>query len=83
MKSEQPTAMTPETAWTEAMKFENRPDPYRFFDELRNTPVVHVANGLYVVTGYRELLTLAHDPHVSSDMRQPEGPSRSRGRIRA
>jgi cytochrome P450 len=60
--------MTPETAWAEAMKFENRPNPYPFFDELRKTPVARVANGLYVVTGYRELLALAHDPRVSSDI---------------
>jgi cytochrome P450 len=62
--------MTPETAWAKAMAFENRPNPYPFFDELRKTPVVHVGNGLYVVTGYRELLTLAHDPRISSDMRR-------------
>jgi cytochrome P450 len=60
--------MTPETAWAEAMRFENRPDPYRFFDELRKTPVARVADSLYVVTGYRELEALAHDPRVSSDM---------------
>lgn len=59
---------TAETAWTEAMKYENRHDPYKFFDELRKTPVVQVADKVYVVTGYRELLTLAHDPHVSSDI---------------
>lgn len=69
IKSGQTTNMTPETAWAEAMKFENRPNPYRFFDELRKTPVVHVGNGVYVVTGYRELMTLAHDPRVSSDPR--------------
>ena len=62
-------AMTPETAWAEAMKFENRPNPYPFFDELRKTPVVHVGNGIYVVTGYQELMTLAHDPRISSDTR--------------
>jgi fatty acid omega-hydroxylase len=56
------------TAWTEAMKYENRHDPYRFFDELRQTPVVRVADQVYVVTGYRELLTLAHHPHISSDI---------------
>jgi cytochrome P450 len=61
--------MTPEVAWAEAMKFENRPNPYRYFDELRKTPVVHVGDGLYVVTGYRELMALAHDPRISSDLR--------------
>jgi fatty acid omega-hydroxylase len=62
--------MTPEQAWTKAMSFEHRPNPYPFFDELRKTPVVHVGNGVYVVTGYRELMTLAHDPHISSDIRR-------------
>jgi cytochrome P450 len=61
---------TPETAWTEAMKYENRANPYPFFDELRKTPVVRVADNTYVVTGYRELLTLANDPHISSDISQ-------------
>jgi fatty acid omega-hydroxylase len=59
---------SPEAAWTEAMKYENRPNPYPFFDELRKTPVVQVADDTYVVTGYRELLTLAHDPRISSDI---------------
>jgi fatty acid omega-hydroxylase len=62
--------MTAESAWAEAMKFENRPNPYRFFDELRKTPVVHVGDGVYVVTGYRELMALAHDPRISSDLRR-------------
>jgi fatty acid omega-hydroxylase len=60
--------MTPEVAYAEAMKFENRANPYPFFDELRKTPVARVSNSLYVVTGYRELLALAHDPRVSSDI---------------
>ena len=52
------TGMTPEAAWAEAMKFENRPNPYPFFDELRKTPVAHVGNGQYVITGYQELLQI-------------------------
>ena len=79
--------MTPETAWAEAMKFENRPNPYPFFDELRKTPVARVVNGIYVVTGYRELVALAHDPRVSSDMSHSpvagQRGSRARGRARA
>ena len=35
------------------MKFENRANPYPFFDELRKTPVVRVDNGVYAVSGYR------------------------------
>ncbi|TQR86729.1 cytochrome P450 [Mycobacterium hodleri] len=71
---------TAETAWAEAMKFENRHDPYEFFDELRQTPVVQVADRTYVVTGYRELMTLAHDPRVSSDIsRSPLGAAPATG----
>jgi cytochrome P450 len=62
--------VTAETAWAEAMKYQNRADPYPFFDELRKTPVVQVADNVYVVTGYRELLLLAHDPRISSDIRR-------------
>jgi cytochrome P450 len=62
--------VTPEEAWNEAMKHENRWNPYPFFDELRKTPVARVTNGVYVVTGYEELITLGHDPRVSSDMRR-------------
>ena len=59
--------MTPEQAFAEAMKFENRWNPYPFFDELRKTPVARVANGVYAVTGYKELIALIHDPRVSAD----------------
>src|SRR6202167_6728463 len=68
--AEETSIMTPESAWAEAMKFENRPNPYPFFDELRKTPVAHVGNGVYAVTGYRELMALAHDPRISSDTRR-------------
>lgn len=61
--------MTPQMAFAEAMKFENRANPYPFFDELRKTPVVRVDNGVYAVSGYREILELLHDPRVSSDLR--------------
>jgi cytochrome P450 len=60
--------MTPEQAWAEAMKYENRANPYPFFDELRKTPVARVMHGIYAVTGYQELVALAHDPRVSSDI---------------
>ena len=62
------------TAWAEAMRFENRPNPYPYFEELRRTPVAKVGPRTYVVTGYHELLALAHDPRVSSDIsRSPAG----------
>ena len=62
------------TAWAEAMKFANRPNPYPYFEELRKTPVAKVADHTYVVTGYPEVLALAHDPRISSDIgRSPSG----------
>lgn len=62
------------TAWAEAMKFANRPNPYPYFEELRRTPVAKVAERTYVVTGYPEVLALAHDPRISSDIsRSPSG----------
>jgi len=70
--------MTAANAWAEAMKYENRADPYPFFDELRRTPVARVADDTFVVTGYRELLALAHDPRISSDVcRSPLGATRA------
>ncbi|BAX90981.1 cytochrome P450 [Mycobacterium shigaense] len=71
--------MTPEEAFDAAMRFEHRANPYPFFDELRKTPVVRVSGGIYAVTGYEELMALAHDPRVSSDLRKsrpPAGPGR-------
>lgn len=56
--------------WAQAMAFANRADPYPFFAELRKTPVARVADDLYVVTGYHELLALSHDPRISSEFRR-------------
>jgi cytochrome P450 len=67
--------MTPEEAFDAAMRFENRANPYPFFDELRNTPVARVSGGIYAVTGYEELMALAHDPRVSSDLRKSRPPA--------
>ena len=62
------------TAWAEAMKFSNRPNPYPYYEELRKTPVAKVSDHTYVVTGYPEALALAHDPRISSDIsRSPSG----------
>jgi fatty acid omega-hydroxylase len=67
-------AMTPEEAFDAAMRYENRANPYPYFDELRKAPVVRVTNGIYAVTGYDELIALAHDPRVSSDRRYARAP---------
>ncbi|OYN79915.1 cytochrome P450 [Mycolicibacterium sphagni] len=67
-------SMDAATAWAEAMKFENRPNPYPYFEELRKTPVAKVSDKTYVVTGYPEAVALSHDPRISSDIsRSPSG----------
>jgi len=73
--------MTPEEAFDAAMRYENRANPYPFFDELRKTPVVRVTNGIYAVTGYEELMALAHDPRVSSDLRKGRPPTGRNRRV--
>jgi cytochrome P450 len=67
--------MTPEEAYTQAMKYQNRANPHPFFDEFRKTPVARVTNGIYAVTGYEEIIALAHDPRVSSDLRNRPNPA--------
>ncbi|WP_043639059.1 cytochrome P450 [Nonomuraea candida] len=46
-----------------------RADPYRFFGALREEPVARREDGTYVVSTYREIVALLHDPRISSDRR--------------
>ncbi|MEV0622716.1 cytochrome P450 [Nonomuraea sp. NPDC050404] len=46
-----------------------RADPYRYFGALRDEPVARQEDGSYVVSTYREIVALLHDPRVSSDRR--------------
>jgi cytochrome P450 len=51
----------------------NRANPYSLYAELRKTPVMRQDDGTYVVSTYREIVALLHDPRVSSDPRsRPE-----------
>ena len=65
--------MVQETPWQQAMRFENRANPYPFYEELRKTPVSREPDGSYVVSTYREVVQLLHDPRVSSDPRKRPG----------
>jgi cytochrome P450 len=47
----------------------NRANPYPLYAELRKTPVTREADGTYVVSTYDEIVSLLHDPRVSSDPR--------------
>ncbi|HKA11745.1 MAG TPA: cytochrome P450 [Candidatus Dormibacteraeota bacterium] len=45
----------------------NRSNPYPLYAELRKTPVSRQEDGTYVVSTYREIVALLHDPRISSD----------------
>src|SRR6266516_829381 len=54
--------------------YANRANPYPLWARLRETPVcwqedVHYPEGTYVVSGYREIKAVLHDPRVSSELR--------------
>ncbi|WP_333761070.1 cytochrome P450 [Streptomyces sp. IBSBF 2390] len=62
--------MAEETPWQQALRYANRANPYPFYEELRKTPVARQPDGTYVVSTYREIVALLHDPRVSSDPRK-------------
>ncbi|MEU6550022.1 cytochrome P450 [Streptomyces sp. NPDC046915] len=62
------TTQTPDTLHR-ILDYSSRPDPYPLYAELRETPVARQEDGSYVVSTYRELADLLHDPHLSSDVR--------------
>ncbi|MFF1839001.1 cytochrome P450 [Streptomyces sp. NPDC058231] len=61
--------MTQTSIWQQILDYSHRPDPYPLYTELRKTPVVRVEDGSYVVSTYREIVALLHDPRLSSDLR--------------
>jgi cytochrome P450 len=68
------------SVYEQILDYANRADPYPLYAELRKTPVARQPDGTYVVSTYREIVALLHDPRVSSDPRDlPEtadvGPS--------
>jgi cytochrome P450 len=55
--------------------YTNRANPYPLWAKLRQTPVCWQEDGLeeagtYVVSTYREIMALLHDPRLSSDLRR-------------
>jgi cytochrome P450 len=62
--------MADQTPWQQALLYANRANPYPFYAELRKTPVARQPDGSYVVSTYREIVSILHDPRVSSDLRK-------------
>jgi cytochrome P450 len=63
------TSTAPSDVWQRILDYSSRADPYPLYAELRKTPVVRAEDGSYVVSTYREIVALLHDPRVSSDSR--------------
>jgi cytochrome P450 len=61
--------MTSHSTFERILGPSGRADPYPLFAELRKTPVARQEDGTYVVSTYREIVELLHDPRVSSDRR--------------
>ncbi|MEV6587652.1 cytochrome P450 [Streptomyces acidicola] len=51
------------------LDYSSRADPYPLYAELRRTPVARQEDGSYVISTYRELADILHNPHLSSDVR--------------
>ncbi|GAA4633359.1 cytochrome P450 [Actinoallomurus vinaceus] len=61
--------MAPSSVFEQILDFSNRADPYSLYPELRRTPVARQEDGTYLVSGYKEIVALLHDPRISSDRR--------------
>jgi cytochrome P450 len=46
------------------LDYANRANPYPLYAKLRKTPVFRAPNGSYVVSTYREIMALMHDPRI-------------------
>ena len=59
----------------EILKPAHRPNPYPLYSQLRTTPISKQEDGTYVVSTYREIVSLLHDPRISSvERKSTRGP---------
>jgi cytochrome P450 len=77
--------MVQQSTFEQVLDYANRANPYPLYARLRQTPVARQADGSYVVSTYREIAALLHDPRMSSDpakngMAETAGPDQGPGR---
>ncbi|WP_430332054.1 cytochrome P450 [Rhodococcus sp. ACT016] len=60
--------MADASLFQQILDYRNRADPYPLYARMRAEPVITEADGSFVVTTYREIVSLLHDPRMSSDM---------------
>jgi cytochrome P450 len=59
--------MSTETLFRQITDYASRADPYPLYGKLRATRVARQDDGTYVVSRYRDIVALLHDPRISSD----------------
>ncbi len=64
--------MTQESLFRQVLNPVNRPNPYPIYAQLREQPVALQEDGAYVISTYKHVSTLLHDPRISSDMRKSD-----------
>ncbi len=62
--------MSNQSAYQQASDYTNRVNPFPFYAEMRKEPILRLDDGTYVISTYREVMMLFHDPRVSSDLRK-------------
>src|SRR5438128_635426 len=50
--------------------YANRANPYPLYAEMRKTPIMRQKDGSYIISSYRLVAELEHDPRISSDIRK-------------
>ncbi len=62
--------MIQQSLYEQVLDYANRANPYPLYAQLRQTPVTRQTDGSYVVSTYREIVSLLHDPRIGSDFRK-------------
>ena len=62
--------MTQQSLYEQVLDYANRANPYPLYAQLRRTPITRQTDGSYVVSTYREIVSLLHDPRIGSDFRK-------------
>ncbi|WP_440947522.1 cytochrome P450 [Methanosarcina sp. T3] len=62
--------MIQQSLYEQVLDYANRANPYPLYARLRQTPVIRQKDGSYVVSTYREIVSLLHDPRIGSNLRK-------------
>lgn len=62
--------MIQQSLYEQVLDYANRANPYPLYAQLRQTPITRQTDGSYVVSTYREIVSLLHDPRIGSDFRK-------------